>query len=215
MKITRLKPSPRKPGFVAVFVDGARFAILPVEGVLALGLKEGVSLDESQRADLETAAERAKAYDAAVRLLAVRARSVRETMARLRKKGLRPDAVDHAVGRLEGEGLLDDATMAREYARSRADRGYGRVRILADLSRRGVGRHEAERAVAEAGGDDDEARRERVLALARKRAARLGGLDRTTARRRLTAFLARRGFEAGDIWKAVNDLLPRDHGIGG
>jgi len=207
MKVTRLKPSVRRPGYVAVFVDGARFALLPIEEVKALGLVEGLELDDPRREALETAAERGNAYDAAVRLLAVRGRSSREIVMRLRRKGLGKDAVAHAVGRLEGEGLLNDTEFAKEYARARTERGYGRARILADLSAKGVARHDAELAATDAGEDDEEVRSQRLLALARKRATRLKGAERAVARRRLAAYLARRGYGPGQIRDVVEELF--------
>jgi len=184
--------------------------VLPVEEIRALGVAVGQELDGKGEERLLTALERVKAYDAAVRLLAVRGRAVQEIVTRLRRKGLRPDAVDHAVGRLESEALLDHAAMAREYARSRVDQGYGRARILADLSRRGVARREAERAVAEVGGDDEGERRSAMLALARKRAAQLRGLDRDVAKRRLLGYMARRGYAGGEVWGVVDEALGPD-----
>jgi regulatory protein len=207
VKITRLKPAGRRPGYLAIEGDGARLGVLPIEEVQRLRLDVGVEVGEDDQEELRTALERVKAYDGAVRLLAVRGRSVQEIIGRLRRKGLRPDAVDHAVARLENEGLLDDAVTAREYARSRTGRGYGRVRILADLSRKGVDRRVADRAVAEVGGDDEEARRGAMMALARKRAARLSGLERGVAKRRLLAYLARRGYGGGDVWRVVDEAL--------
>ncbi|HET7038983.1 MAG TPA: regulatory protein RecX [Gemmatimonadales bacterium] len=173
----------------------------------ALGLGEGLELDDHGRCALEIALERGKAYDTAVRLLAARGRSSQEIVTRLRHKGLGKDSVAHAVGRLEAEGLLDDANFARDYVRSRTDRGYGWTRILAELSRKGVDRLVAEQAVAEAGGGDEGEVRERLLALARKRAAQLKGLDRDVARRRLVGYLARRGYGAGELWQIVAEVV--------
>jgi regulatory protein len=207
VKVTRLKALARRPGFVTVFVDEARFAVLPIEEVRGLGLREALELDEPAREALETAAERGKAYDAAVKLLAVRGRSTQEIVERLRRKGLRKDAVAHAIGRLESEGLLNDAAFAREYAQTRISRGFGRARIAADLSRKGVSRHDAELAVAEAGGDDEQGRRERLLALARKRAGQLKGVHREVARRRLIGYLARRGYGGAGVLDVVDQAL--------
>jgi regulatory protein len=207
MKITRLKPAGRRPGFVSIHVGGVRLGVLPVEEIRALGIEVGAELDAVGAERLLTLLERGKAYDAAVRLLAVRGRSVQEIVGRLRRKGLRPDAVEHAVGRLESKGLLDDAAFAREFARSLAGRGYGGARMLADLSAKGVARLVAERAVADVGADDEQARREKLLALARKRAGRLHGLDRAVARRRLVGYLARRGYAGGEVSDVVKAVL--------
>jgi regulatory protein len=207
VRITRLRPVGRRTGYVAVEADGSRLGVLPVEEIGVLGLEVGIEVEGEVEGALVTALERAKAYDAAVRLLAVRGRSVQEIVGRLRRKGLRPDAVDHAVGRLEGEGLLDDAAMAREFARSRAERGYGRSRILAELSRRRVDRHTAEGAVADVGEDDEGERRQRMLVLARKRCAQLRGLEREVAKRRLVGYLARRGYGGSEVWRVADEAL--------
>lgn len=204
MKITRLKALVRRPGFVAVEVDGARVAVLPVEEVRALGLGTGRILERSEHDRLLARAERAKAYDAAVRLLAIRGRSTQEIIGRLRRKGMRPDAVESAVGRLETDGVLDDARFAREFAHQHHTRGYGPVWILAALSRRGVERHAAERAVAALEADTNA--EDRVVALARKRAARLRGLAPQTARRRLVGYLRRRGYSADQVLAALRQV---------
>jgi SOS response regulatory protein OraA/RecX len=45
------------------------------------------------------------------------------------------------------------------------------------------------------------------LALARKRAAQLGALPRQTRRRRVVAYLARRGFTGRDITEIVDKVV--------
>jgi regulatory protein len=207
MNITALKPLSRRPGFLAIHAGGVRVGVLPVEEIRALGIRVGVELDGKGEERVLSAIERANAHDAAVRLLAVRGRSTQEIVTRLRRKGMGKDAIAHAVGRLESGGLLDDAKFAREYARTLTSRGFGRARIAADLSRKGVSRPDADIAVAEAGGDDEAERRERLLALARKRAAQLKGLDQEVARRRLVGYLARRGYGGGEVLAVVRQVV--------
>jgi hypothetical protein len=70
----------------------------------------------------------------------------------------------------------------------------------------GVARPHADRALAEqwpAGAD----RRALPAALAAKRAAQLGDLARPVKRRRLLAFLARRGFTGSEALEAVAGAL--------
>ena len=203
MRITALKPSSRKPGFVTVEVDGARFAFLPVEVVRELRLEADHELDEARGEALRSVAETEQAYQAAVRLLAARARSVQEVIQRLRRKGLRPDAVDRAVGRLESSGVLDDREFARGFARSRAERGYGRGRILADLSAKGIERRVAERAVDEVLDEGEDDRLARIERLARKRAGQLEGLAPEVKFRRLVGYLARRGHGGAEVFHLI------------
>jgi regulatory protein len=203
--ITRLKPVARPPGFVAIEVDGARFALLPVERATALRLEEGLELPDALAREVERAGAAEDAHRAAIRLLAARDRSVQEVVTRLRRRGLRPDAVAEAVGRLEEAGLLNDASFAESFARARVERGYGRSRILSDLAARGVDRRLAERAVDAVIPSDDD--RQGIEALARKRAARLAGLPEAVRLRRLVGFLSRRGFNGSETLAAARAAL--------
>jgi regulatory protein len=206
MVITRLKPVSRPSGFVAVEVDGTRFALLPAERVAALRLETGRELDDADAAEVERVGAAEDAYRVAVRLLAARGRSVQEILTRLRQRGFRPDAVAEAVGRLETAGWLDDRQFAETFARARAERGFGRARIVADLAARGVERLVAERAADGATGSESDGR-EQIEALARKRAAQLRGLPETVRLRRLVGFLARRGFGGSETLAVARAVL--------
>jgi regulatory protein len=206
MLITRLKPVSRPSGFVAIEVDGARFAVLPVERAAALRLEPGCEMSDALAREVESAGAAEDAYRAAVRLLAAHGRSVQEMVTRLRRRGLRPDAVAEAVGRLEGAGLMDDVGFAETFARIRTERGYGRVRILADLSARGVERRVAERAV-DAATPPEADRRPAIEALARKRAAQLTHVPAPVRLRRLVGFLGRRGFGGAEALAVAREVV--------
>jgi regulatory protein len=125
-------------------------------------------------------------------------------VSRLRRRGLRPDAVTAAVGRLEEAGLLDDAKFAESYARARVERGYGRSRIRSDLAGLGVDRRVAERAVEAVVLED---RGPEIEALARKRAQVLRDLPEPVRLRRIVGFLARRGFGGAAALAAARAAL--------
>lgn len=211
MQVTGLKALGRRPGFVAVEVDGARFAVLPVEQVQALGLAPRRDLTEDDRRNLERAGALSEAHARALRLLAARGRSVREMVRRLRARGYPPDVVTDVVGRLEASGLLDDRSFAEAIARSRAERGYGPARIRADLTARGVERRVAERAVDAVVEGDEQTRLAAIDALVRKRAGQLRGVSPHACERRLRAYLARRGFTGADVLSVVRRVM-RDAG---
>jgi regulatory protein len=207
LRVTRIRPVARPPGFVAIEVDGARRALLPVEKARELGLEVDRVLDDALAAEIERAGAAEAAYRAAVRLLAAHDRSVQEIMSRLRRKGLRPDVIAEAVGRLEVAGVLHDGRFAERFARARLDRGFGRARILADLAARGVERRVAENAVNTLDPGSAEQRAEQVESLARARASRLRDVPIPTARRRLLGFLMRRGFGGAEAIEAVDTVL--------
>jgi len=186
-----------------VDVDGARFASVPVEALAQLGLDTGAELDEVCRDRLAYLGDVEGAKRVALRLLALRPRAVQEMLRRLRERGHNPSAVAEVVGRLEAQGLLDDAAFAEHFARVRSARGHGRGRLLTDLLVRGVDRRVAERAIdgvlAAEGVDELEAAR----ALARKRMGQLSGLPREVVFRRVVAYLERRGYRGREVVDAV------------
>lgn len=140
----------------------------------------------------ETKTPEEKAFDAAGRLLAHRARTEAEIRRRLAQKGFEDAVVEHTVSKLHGLALLDDAAFARERAQGLLRRGSGPRLVAARLSAAGVA-PDAARAALEAaleaeGGEDAVARR----ALERRHGAVRGA--EPDLRRKAAAFLVRRGF---------------------
>jgi regulatory protein len=212
--ITSLTPDPRQPGYLVVEVDRARYASLPLEAVHALGLAADLEVTGELADRLKRAADRESAYLVAARLLAMRPRSVYELLARLRERGHNPSAAAEAVGRLEAAGILDDATYARHFVRVRAPRGHGPSRLLHDLLAKGVDRRLAERAIAEVLEADGVDATAQARALAERRLSQLNGLAPQQRRRRLLAYLARRGFRGREVQELVTELLRGQHGNG-
>jgi regulatory protein len=190
-----------------VDVDGARFASVPVEALAQLGLDTGIELDEVCRDRLAYLGDVEGAKRVALRLLTLKPRAVQEMLRKLRERGHNPSAVAEVVGRLEAQGLLDDAAFAEHFARVRSARGHGRGRLLTDLLVRGVDRRVAERAIdgvlAAEGVDELEA----AGALARKRIGQLCGLPRDVVFRRVVAYLERRGYRGSGVHSMVQGLL--------
>ena len=83
-------------------------------------------------------------------------------------------------------------------------RGKGSGAILQELGRRGVDASVARAVVDEL---DPETELENARLVAERRARQLTGLDRQTAERRLSAFLARRGYPGDVVREAVSAAL--------
>lgn len=145
-------------------------------------------------------------YDAALQLLGFRARTVMELRRRLLQKGADAADVEEVISRLCDQKLLDDADFARQFARSRLlGPGASRLLIKQELSRKGVGRDVADQALA-AVQDDGVDPAAAIHRVAEKKWKSLAQLDDFTRRRRLYAFLARRGFNPDEIRSALNAL---------
>jgi regulatory protein len=141
--------------------------------------------------------------DVALRYLARRARSVAEVRRHLSARGYGAAEAEEAVARLLSWGYLDDEAFALRYAAwAAADRPMGRLRIVADLLKRGVDAAAIDRALAAGFGSAVE---RAALEKALQRAARrLEGRPDAAARRRLGSHLIRRGFRPAAVMAAVD-----------
>jgi regulatory protein len=202
--LTALEPDPRRPGTLRVQVDGVRFGSVPAELAQAAGLAVGRVVDAELQGRLTAAADAEGAFRTLLRALERRSFARADLARRLIRKGHPRPAVDAALERATGLGLLDDAAFTQSYVQTRSARGRGPSRLTRDLLAMGVERRLIDRALAAEWPDGDD--RSRVpLALAAKRAAQLGDLPRPIKRRRVLAYLARRGFSGRDI----TDLVAR------
>jgi regulatory protein len=202
--LTALEPDPRRPGTLRVEVDGTRFGAVPAELARAAGLAVGRMVDAELQERLTAAADAEAAFRTLLRALERRSFARADLGRRLIRKGHPRIAVEAAIERAFGLGLLDDAAFALTYVQTRAARGRGPSRLTRDLLAMGVERSVIDRALAAEWPEGSD--RSRVpLALAAKRAAQLGDLPRPVKRRRVLAYLARRGFSGRDI----TDLVAR------
>ncbi len=204
--LTALAPDPLTPGYRRVEVDRGRFASLPAEPLEMLGLTVGVELDAPTMARLQELADVEAAWRAGGRALAARGRARLDLRRRLIQKQHPPRAVDAALERLAAHGLLDDQRFAREYAARRAAGGRGPTRIVADLQAQGVERGVAESAVAQALADEGVDPMVAVRAVAVRRAAHLADVPAATRKRRLLAYLARRGYRGTEARAVVEEV---------
>ena len=149
------------------------------------------------------------ALDRAVAFLAGRARSRREMEERLLRSGYRPCTVEMVLYKLEKEGLLDDADFARQWVDARSARRMGRGRIAQELRRKGVSVREAEEALE---GLSDEEQLEGASVLVEKAMARTpSGEDPRKTAARITAMLARRGYDYDTAREAISRVMGDIH----
>lgn len=191
-----------------VAIDGKPAATVSSEVIAALGLRVGLQIDAPLAALLHLASGHLEVFDKAVALLAVQARSERELRTRLRRAGAGEEGIEAAVSRLLALGLLSDEAYARSLAHSRVvGGGVSKRRIGQELQRRGVSRAVADEAIDATLEDVDLDELGAAQAAAEKRLRSLRSLDAETRRRRLYAFLARRGYPHDVISKVLRAVL--------
>jgi SOS response regulatory protein OraA/RecX len=142
------------------------------------------------------------AHTEGLKLLARRELSVEGVRARLLDRGFAAVDVEDAIARLLEAGALDDARVARAYARTAAVvKGRGRLRVRRELLQLGIRSDVASEALGEVFGDVDE----RAM-IARALQKKLRGRTKPAGQHeyaRLYQFLMRQGFSPAGVAAAL------------
>jgi len=150
-----------------------------------------------------------KLMGAALRFVSYRPRSIRELRAFLHKTLKRhhttaPVVVDSVMERLTELGYADDEAFIHWWVQQRSSAApRGKRVIVLELIGKGIPRELAERYVA--GHRDTEAEFGLAKQVAGKRRTRLFGLQESERRRKLYAYLLRRGFTSEIALRVVDD----------
>ncbi|MBL8745986.1 MAG: RecX family transcriptional regulator [Phycisphaerae bacterium] len=201
----RLRTTPA--GRVTMLINGRSIGTIAGDIADRIGLRSGRPWTPELALRVSKALEDDIAQEAATRLLAQRERSTGELIARLKRRGVKPDKAERLVASLEHKGEVDDARFAELLARSiLRDKPAGARLIRSKLREKHVDRETARHATSAALQGRDALSDAIMLARSRLRAMGAAVDDRTKARR-LLGLLARRGFEEDTAMSAVRSLL--------
>jgi len=199
--ITALKLGKRREKRVNVFLDGSFAFSLAADVVAHANLRVGQQLSPAKEKELAGADEYKRCFNAAARFLGYRPRSESELRDRMRERGYAPAIVDQVVARLKELELLDDAAFARYWAENREEFSpRGRRLVEMELRRKGLDRETIEHAVAVV--DEDAG----AIRAAEKKLGSLPADDYDVFRRRLWAYLGRRGFDYETINRTIEKI---------
>ncbi len=192
-EITALKAQKKNPNRISVYLDG-EYAF-GLARIVAAWLKIGQHLSEEDINRLKQQDTLEVAYQRGLHFLSYRSRSEAEIQRKLSEQGFDPPVVDATIQRLKENGFLGDAKFASDWVENRSTfRPRGKRMLAMELRQKGVGEEAIQRALAETGDEENLA-----YQAASKYARRLAGLDWETFRKRLGAYLMRRGFSYGTI----------------
>jgi regulatory protein len=199
-KITALRFQKHNKDRVNVYLDGQfGFGLAAIE---AVRLRVGQTLSDNDIADLKSRDEVERAYERALNFLSYRPRSEAEVRQNLRKKDVGEETVEAVVERLTRAGLLDDREFARYWVENRLQfRPRGTRALRYELRKKQVPNSVIDEALA--GIDEEAAARDVADAGAR----RLKRLEPSEFRRKLAAYMTRRGFSYAVIGPLVEEML--------
>jgi regulatory protein len=204
MKITALKQQSRNKTRVNVYLDGE--FVLGVAKILAARLAIGQVVDAAALERLKADDEVEQAYERALHFLGPRPRSEAEIRRRLATAKVPEEAVGAVLARLRQAGLVDDKAFASYWVDNRTTFRPRSKRLLrAELRQKGLDGDALQAALAAV--DDAGA----AYSVAKQRAGRFRSLEHLEFRRKLGAFLARRGFDYDTIKPVVDRIWKELH----
>ena len=203
-KITAIVVQKKSSNRVNIHLDG-EFAF-GLARIVAAWLKVGQELSEEKIEQLLAADAKERAYQQAMPFLSYRARSESEIRRNLRKHEIPEVVIDETLERLRQDGLANDTEFASAWVENRTTfRPRSRRMMTMELRQKGLD-DEAIRSAME--NVDDEAS---AYEAAQKRAARFKGMEWNDFRKKLSEFLARRGFSYSVIAPVVKRIWNEAH----
>lgn len=203
-KITAITAQKKNPNRVNIYLDG-EFA-LALARITAAWLKIGDILNDEKIASLQAEDSKERALQQALLFLSYRARSEKEIRQNLLKHEYSEDVIEITLQRLRDTGLANDNDFARAWVENRNTfRPRSRRALTMELRQKGLDEETVKSAVS----DVDES----ALAYdtARKRASRFQGLEWSEFRKKLSEYLARRGFPYSVIAPVVTQIWNEAH----
>lgn len=185
--ITTLTLQKRDKERVNVFIDD-QFAFA-VTTLVAAGLRKGQYLSDAEIETLKQGDERDKAYNRALRFLGIRPRSQVEIERYLTEKGYTEDVIEDVVNRLSERQYLDDEAFARFWLENREQfKPRGERALRYELRQKGVADRIIDTILINLDEDD------MAWAAIEGKLQRWQNLPELELRKKITGFLARRGF---------------------
>lgn len=141
------------------------------------------------------------AYNTAVRLLSRREHSCFELKRKLKTRGINQDIIDETISSLRKERLVSDERFTESYVRVRINKGFGPLRIRAELGELGIG----DDMIAQHLVNDDDFWFESAVAVRSKRFGEEKPED-VKAWNKQARFLQQRGFNTGMVRKILGNI---------
>lgn len=203
-KITGIEVQKRSPNRVNIYLDG-EFAF-GLARIVAAWLRVGQELSEEKIEQLQASEAHERAFQQALLFLSYRSRSESEIRTNLRKHEFPEPVIEQTIERLRQDGVANDNQFAQAWVENRITfRPRSRRMMAMELRQKGLDDETVQSAIDSV--DDDASAYE----AARKRATRLKALDWNDFRKKLSEFLARRGYSYSVIAPVVTRIWNEAH----
>jgi regulatory protein len=203
-KITALKAQKKNPHRVNVHLDG-EFAF-GLARIIAAWLKVGQELSNHKITELLAQDAEELAYQRALKLIAYRPRSETEIRNNLLKHKVSDHVISSTLARLREASLVDDRAFGRAWVENRTEfRPRGKFALRYELRKKGI----EEEFIDEILESVDEEHLAYQASI--KKCRQLKNLDEKEFKKKLLAFLSRRGFDYDTAYVTVAKLWQDNH----
>jgi regulatory protein len=204
--ITALEPQKRKKDRFNLFLDGEFAFGVSAALVLKHNLAVGMTISEKTRDELIGEEELVKQLDRAYRLLSSRPRSRRELERYFALKQVSPPVISLVLRRLEENGLVNDRKFAEWWVEQRlSSQPKGERALAAELKGKGIDREIIAEILSSFAAEINDP--QRLESLARKALKSCRAEGKRKARRKLWAYLSRRGYPSDMIRSVVDKAV--------
>ncbi len=202
--ITQIAVQQKRKNRCSIFLDDEYAFGLDQDVVLQFGLKKGDQLSDQQIHDILLNEEKKRAKDRALRFLSYRDRSEKEIRSKLQHVGYDAAIIDWVVDELKRLKFLDDQRFAQSFAQTQMiTRPVGEYYLRRELKDKGLDEPLIEQTIDQVYQERDQLAV--ALDLAAQRKKRYKSIEEVKAKKRVSDFLLRRGFD----WDTVSEVMER------
>jgi regulatory protein len=203
--ITAISPQKKHRNRYSLFVDQQFFAGVDAAVVEILDLKKGLEVDTKQLSTILEQEEYQRAKNYLFRLLSRRLYSCAEVRKKLTERGYEPELIEKVIIEFINRDWLDDTQFAMQWTESRLrSKPRGIALIRRELFQKGIEKEVISEVLAKY--INSEAEFDRALAALKKKKNYTTELDLIKRKRKIYAYLARRGFNSETIDKIITHL---------
>jgi regulatory protein len=200
--ITQIAVQKKRKKRCSIFLNDEYAFGLDQDIVLQFGLKKGDQLTDQQIEQILLNEERKKAKDRALNFLSYRDRSEKEIRTKLKDVGYEKKIINWVIFELKRLKFLDDERFAQSYAQTQMiTRPMGEYYLRRELKQKGLHAELIEQTIEKVYEEKDQL--SVAIELAQQRKKRYKNIDEIKAKKRVSDFLLRRGFD----WDVVSEVI--------
>ena len=202
MKITNIKPQQKRKDRFNIYADEMFICGLSENTIIDRDLTVGQEINQKEIDKLVEKDQSSKAMDKAIRFLGYRARTEKEVYDKLKEKEFDEKVIQKTIIKLKKMGYLSDKKFIESWVKDRINtKPEGKKLLQIELRQKGIDENQAKKQVDKLINEKTEIlMAQKAFKKASKQYNKLSDREK---RQKITAYLARRGFD----WQLIKNLL--------